>query len=331
MDGGEGLAAQGGISPTPAQAVRYPSVPKSVEVGAVRVLAASVERELNGSNNPRADYPVRGSFRRLRPVVCDDLVRLGSRNDGGYVLPRRLIERSAMILTLGVNDDWSFEEAALGLNPTLRLVFVDGTIRFSKILRRAVVKLLSIIPSALTLQGERVQRYARYMSKPARFWRFFRRHELLPYLVFGTARGAGSITLPALLDRYEPQLPPGGLLLLKCDIEGSEYEVLPTIADRLERLSGLILEVHFLDEGDHWARFHAILDVLLRDFVVAHVHGNNSCGTFAGTGNPLTIELVLMRRSMLDGPATPSSARYPLDQLDQPCKKKLPDLALSFD
>ncbi|HNS26959.1 MAG TPA: hypothetical protein PKN91_02440 [Steroidobacteraceae bacterium] len=40
------------------------------------------------------------------------MMRVGRDHDGGYVLPRDVIERSHTLLSLGVNDDWSFEEAA---------------------------------------------------------------------------------------------------------------------------------------------------------------------------------------------------------------------------
>ena len=45
-----------------------------------------------------------------RPMKFDDLIRVGKSFDGGYVMPSRALEASRSVLSLGVNDDWSFEE-----------------------------------------------------------------------------------------------------------------------------------------------------------------------------------------------------------------------------
>ena len=45
----------------------------------------------------------------LRPFKCDHLVRLGQDYDGGYIVNRMDIEKSDILISMGVKDDWSFE------------------------------------------------------------------------------------------------------------------------------------------------------------------------------------------------------------------------------
>jgi len=44
-----------------------------------------------------------------RPFKCDHLVRLGQDYDGGYIVNRMDIEKSDILISMGVKDDWSFE------------------------------------------------------------------------------------------------------------------------------------------------------------------------------------------------------------------------------
>ena len=45
----------------------------------------------------------------LRPFKCDHLVRLGQDYDGGYIVNSRDVEKSDILISMGIKDDWSFE------------------------------------------------------------------------------------------------------------------------------------------------------------------------------------------------------------------------------
>ena len=45
----------------------------------------------------------------LRPFKCDHLVRLGQDYDGGYIVNKLDIEKSNILISIGIKDDWSFE------------------------------------------------------------------------------------------------------------------------------------------------------------------------------------------------------------------------------
>ena len=48
----------------------------------------------------------------LKPyfIKKDELVRLGSIDDGGYVLPLKDVLSSDVLISLGISDNWDFEK-----------------------------------------------------------------------------------------------------------------------------------------------------------------------------------------------------------------------------
>ena len=46
----------------------------------------------------------------LRPINWKNLIRIGKDNDGGYVIPYEIISKTDVLLSYGINKDWSFEK-----------------------------------------------------------------------------------------------------------------------------------------------------------------------------------------------------------------------------
>jgi len=267
------------------------------------------------------------SLRAYRPVQLEGLIRVGRDFDGGYVLPGPLIEKCHALLSLGVNDDWSLEEGLLAHNPALRVTCVDGTTGMGRILRKTAQKSVDMLGHLLTLQIAKFRRNARYLAKPLAFRRFFSRHELLPLMVAGTA-APGAITLPALLERIT-RGDAGSWVILKSDIEGAEFEVLPGSIRHMGQVAVLLIEFHRLDL--HWEAFVGCMSALMQAFHVAHVHGNNFDGCIPGTQVPITLEVTLVNKALAPGDLPAVAKSYPLPGLDMPNTRKRPDLPLNFE
>src|ERR1700730_3553688 len=45
----------------------------------------------------------------FRPVACEQLARIGSANDGGYVVPLGAVKAANALLSFGLSHDWTFE------------------------------------------------------------------------------------------------------------------------------------------------------------------------------------------------------------------------------
>ena len=120
-------------------------------------------------------------------------------------------------------------------------------------------------------------------------------------------------------------------LLLKCDIEGSEWPVLQhTPSEVLAQFRQIVIEVH--DMG-HLAQEHDANNVqwgfakLTESHRVVHVHANNYSpfSVVGGVPFPTTLELTLVRLD--EGTLSFSNETFPTP-LDMPCNPDLADLYL---
>ena len=61
-------------------------------------------------------------------LLDDDLIRLGSNGDGGYVVPKKAIENCNLLISLGVGTNCSFDLAYINRNKNAKVIFYDGTV-----------------------------------------------------------------------------------------------------------------------------------------------------------------------------------------------------------
>ena len=64
----------------------------------------------------------------LRPIKHSSLIRVGNQGDGGYILDKRILKKSTILISFGVGDDWSFEKKCLDLNKKLKIFIYDNSI-----------------------------------------------------------------------------------------------------------------------------------------------------------------------------------------------------------
>lgn len=63
----------------------------------------------------------------FQPFYCENLIRLGKDNDGGYIVNSEDVKDTQTLISLGINTDWSFEEQFTHINNCEILGF-DGTV-----------------------------------------------------------------------------------------------------------------------------------------------------------------------------------------------------------
>ena len=74
----------------------------------------------------------------LRPIKFPDLVRIGRQNDGGYVVPRSILDSINVLVSFGVGDDWSFEECIRRHKSKIKIEAYDHTISASLLRTRSL-------------------------------------------------------------------------------------------------------------------------------------------------------------------------------------------------
>ena len=237
----------------------------------------------------------------LRPVDVRDLVRLGRNRDGGYVVSRRAVAATRALVGIGVNDEWSFEEAFLAEAPGTRLVLVDGTVGRGRYARRALERgarsLRRLVRGHVHRAGLAWREARSYAAAWPRLEAFLapEGRRLVPAMV-GPRDGRRTVCWETLRGELGVS-GPGRVLFVKMDVEGAEYDVLPAVFGDGARLTGLALEFHRLDL--HWGRLLGLRAAWEREFAVVHVHGNNGDTLIPGTAVPKALEVTLVARDLL--------------------------------
>ena len=262
----------------------------------------------------------------LRPVECPNLRRLGSPNDGGYVVPLTALQRASVLVSFGLASDWNFEREALSLNPHLTLHAYDHTVGPGVFAKAAVLGLLAVPLRLLTLRTRRAAQSLRKVRRSLDYFRFFkgRSRHFVERVWHNTDRDSADLdTIIARTGATEPHS-----IFAKIDIEGSEYRILPFIAERARLFSGLAIEFH--DTDICAATFDAQIAMLRREFEIVHTHANNYGDLNFDRTLPLCWELSLLHKDLLDGPAKPYTGPLPRPGLDSPNDASRPDYVLNL-
>jgi len=223
----------------------------------------------------------------LAPIAIDGLARFGDRGDGGYVLPGFLMPTSNVIVSLGVSSNWSFEQAVINVNPTIKVHAYDHTVSeavFRRKLRWTVLRFF-VLKASLADVRQSLTIYRSYK-------RFFKTTPDVQHFkerVFNRVDSPSDVTI----DRMFARLDGKGDVVLKIDIEGTEYRVIDDVLKYEGQVSLMIIEFH---------QTEPLREVFLRKisrireyFDVVHLHGNNWAGV-AADGLPESIEITFVSK-----------------------------------
>ena len=65
---------------------------------------------------------------KVRPYLFSELIRVGNQFDGGYVVPGKALKNCNFLLSLGINDDISFDLQFSHLKKDICCIGVDFTV-----------------------------------------------------------------------------------------------------------------------------------------------------------------------------------------------------------
>ncbi len=254
----------------------------------------------------------------LAPVRVDPLIRVGSGGDGGYVLPQKVLDCSDFLVSLGVNDDWSFDRDFAARARLKGLHAYDHTVSrggFRRRFWRCLFKSLTGRRRWADVAQDWAlwQDYKRFFSGPHRHFR---------QRVHHWAQHSNDVSLATILSRVESDR-----IFVKIDIEGGEYGLIDTLLEQNHRITGLAMEWHFADVMR--LSFNDAIQRLQRDYVLVHLHGNNH-GTRASDGLPESLEISFLHRSLVDASSMQRRLELPLAGLDATNRAGAEDYPLRF-
>lgn len=238
-------------------------------------------------------------WKAMKPIHTEDLVRVGRPGDGGYVISSRVIPLTSWLISLGIETEWSFEAEFLALNSRCQLVGVDGTTGVILHLRKAMSSARDLAVRLMRANHPSAHAAWRLLrsSFPAaiRFPLFWGRpRRMFIKKLIGPEPRSMSVTTWAELREAWPE---GANLFIKMDIEGAEYDVLRDIIESGDSILGFAFEFHDLDS--RWEEFTNAMTLLMQQYAVVHIHGNNYRGLVPGTSIPSVVEVSFVNKSLL--------------------------------
>jgi hypothetical protein len=243
-------------------------------------------------------------------VALESMIRLGRAGDGGYSVPATIVASCDSVIGLGVRDDWSFEADAAGRMPQCRGVHLyDPTTTLRWLWWRALGAIPKYVVHAASWDSQRLAEDHQRVFAPIRYLNFHRsgfRH------FSEWAGGASGTDLETIVARMVAQGSRG--ILLKCDIEGCEYDVLRNPGAWSRSINLIVAEFHDLEPSPD--RFHACLIGLAPYFTPVHIHGNTLAGQLP-CGFPRVPEITFVRNDLIAAGSLRSARIFPVKNLDQ--------------
>ena len=264
--------------------------------------------------SPELMIPAELNF--IAPIVVDDLIRVGGPHDGGYVLPKSVIAETEFLVSLGINDDWSFDEQFRRLKSGIPIHAYDYSISKKLLMKRTLETALRACLGKAPI--DEVRRGFRAVQSYGSFFRGSIRH--FKERVFNRADGPLDVTLDIVLGRTKSDR-----VFLKIDIEGDEYRIIDPILEASGQIVGMAIEFHNTDP----LRMVFVSSVrrLQEHFEIVHLHANNYLG-IAADGVPEAIEITFVRKSGRRSSERRTS--LPIPEVDSSNNPARPDYRLRF-
>jgi hypothetical protein len=249
-------------------------------------------------------------FPSLIPYSCANLVRLGNRRDGGYVVDSVTVRNATHLISFGLGSNITFEEDFLAQNKSVEIYCCDHTVSKTSLLR--FLRLIAI--SAICRNSSLFRDYFRvYRTSMARRFHHIQK-KVVPF-----STNSKEISLADLINAIDSEK-----VFLKVDIEGDEYGILEQIIQFKAKLIGLIIEFHDTEKKN--SLIDNFVKSIEEDLMLIHFHANNF-SRLNEIGLPDAIELSFANRNfshsagrittlpnaILDAPNAPNRVDYEID------------------
>ena len=250
----------------------------------------------------------------LAPSPPKNLVRLGGKHDGGYVVDKAAAVSSACLVSFGISYDLQFEYEFASLSKFEKRVYMydKSTVPISLGKMRRCVLQCFYFRSPRPLIN-----YSRFIFM---FKKLIRHESQLKRLNISNVEQLGCTTLPEVLSSITEQ----NRVFLKLDIEGDEYLIFDDIIANIKKIYALVIELH--DITHHWREIECFIAALRDDgLLIDHLHANNY-GGLADDGRPNVIEMSFSRIDDRE----PAVSRLPMINLDAPNTPLREDYTILF-
>jgi hypothetical protein len=195
----------------------------------------------------------------IRPFVYEDLIRVGNKADGGYVIPERVLDTPKYCISFGIGYNHTFEAEIQKRIPNIKIIGFDHSVGILYFFSKSINAGIKLCLNRGTTRDFKLRtlRFANFVK----FWvkNSQNKHNKTKIT---------SENIYKILDEFKDED-----ILLKIDIEGSEWDTLPLVVNDITNVNCLIMEFHHL--STNYSKFKKLLNELQENFNVAHTHINN--------------------------------------------------------
>ena len=206
----------------------------------------------------------------LKPKYNNDLIRIGRDNDGGYLVEKKSFENTECLISLGINDDWSFEEDFLKKKNIIIKCF-DDVLDEKFLLKKIIKQFISFFYR---------RNFSLLKNCISNYFSFLRIKKKLQF----NKKRISYNDLNKILNQETNNI------FLKIDIEGHEYRILDDLLINQKKIVGLVIEFHDCDI--HLEKITKFLSLF--NLTLVHIHGNNFAETDLN-GNIVILELTFSK------------------------------------
>jgi len=250
----------------------------------------------------------------FQPFNYDNLVRRGSTNDGGYLLPSDI--SAQFLISLGLGDDWKFELDLIKYKQVSKFIVFDHSVTLL-----SLIKKLTRIKRKLKVFFYRAVVLIRYLRD---FILFKNLHVKKKITKYGSIENFREISLNEIFKEFI--VDSKSTIILKIDIEGSEYEIIEQILKLSSQTLVLIIEFHEIHKMKE--KFKSSLEQLKSSFILIHTHANNY-GEIDEFSIPDVCEFTFINMNMYA--TNKKVSKLPRIGLDSPSTPGRPDYEMIFD
>ena len=255
----------------------------------------------------------------LKAIKTSNLERLGRKLDGGYVIDLEIIKRCNTLITFGLGPDWSFELDYIKTNKEVKIYLYDYSVSsypyikdVFKYFRRFVTFRTTF--EALSTRVKYLYNYKKFMNSKNVI--FFKEKIAFPM----------KKKIDTDIEKVFSRIDNKEDVILKSDIEGSEYEIIDEILKYSQRIKMLIFEFHWIDKKEEI--FFNSMKKLKEYFEIIHIHGNNHFSKLSN-GLPIVLEMTLLNKKY-SPKAIEYVNKFPIKNIDYPNNPYKEDLAFTF-
>jgi len=190
----------------------------------------------------------------LKPIYETDLIRVGKKKDGGYLIPKKSLENTLILYSFGLAADWSFEEDFYHYTKS-KIYCYDHTVN-----RNFFLKLFLCSPKTIL----KFFQYKIFFDEKDKF---HIRKMICPTKSYSNSLREDSLAdLDSIINDTT-----NNKNFFKIDIEGHEYRILDQIKKYSSSMNGLAIEFHDCDL--HIDKIKNFIDNF--ELQLVHIHVNN--------------------------------------------------------